>query len=345
MKNPNGYGTVNKLSGKRRRPFMARVTTGWTDDGKAIREVVGYYATRAEAMNALALYNNDPYDLKAKRLTFSEVYELWMEEYAPTLKNDSGIRTMRSAYNHVPELHDMIFADIQIGHLEQYLDREDLSASIKGKIKSMFNAMYGWAMRHKVVKEDLAKIMKKADFSFEQKHHDPFTDADIAALEAHRGTFADFPLICTFAGWRPSELLELRVSDIDLEAWTMQGGMKTKAGENRIVPIHPRIRGIIEDRVQRAKADGVDFLFYDDQKVPLNYDRIRTRWRPCMEALGITGKTPHAGRVKFVTMAKLYGMDEYILKRIVGHAIKDVTEAVYTRREIDQLHKEIQKIP
>ena len=30
MRNPNGYGCVYKLSGKRRKPFAARVTIDWT---------------------------------------------------------------------------------------------------------------------------------------------------------------------------------------------------------------------------------------------------------------------------------------------------------------------------
>ena len=30
MNLPNGFGSVYKLSGKRRRPWVARKTTGWT---------------------------------------------------------------------------------------------------------------------------------------------------------------------------------------------------------------------------------------------------------------------------------------------------------------------------
>ena len=37
-------------------------------------------------------------------------------------------------------------------------------------------------------------------------------------------------------------------------------------------------------------------------------------------------------------------MDEYILKRIVGHAINDTTEATYTHREIEELKEEMLKI-
>ena len=37
-------------------------------------------------------------------------------------------------------------------------------------------------------------------------------------------------------------------------------------------------------------------------------------------------------------------MNEYILKLIVGHEIGDLTERVYTHREIEQLKAEIEKI-
>ncbi len=37
-------------------------------------------------------------------------------------------------------------------------------------------------------------------------------------------------------------------------------------------------------------------------------------------------------------------MNEYVIKLIVGHAIEDVTEKVYTHRTMEQLHTEIEKI-
>jgi len=41
---------------------------------------------------------------------------------------------------------------------------------------------------------------------------------------------------------------------------------------------------------------------------------------------------PHDARKTFVTLAKEYNMDEYAIKRIVGHKVKDITEAV-TRKK------------
>lgn len=52
----------------------------------------------------------------------------------------------------------------------------------------------------------------------------------------------------------------------------------------------------------------------------------------------------HDGRVHFVTQAKRYGVDEYAIKYIVGHSISDITESVYTKRDLNWLMTEIEKI-
>ena len=45
--------------------------------------MIGYYKTRKEAQIALAEYNQDPYDIEARKITFAEVYEKWSAEHFP----------------------------------------------------------------------------------------------------------------------------------------------------------------------------------------------------------------------------------------------------------------------
>ena len=56
--------------------------------------------------------------------------------------------------------------------------------------------------------------------------------------------------------------------------------------------------------------------------------------------------TPHYTRHTFITKAKSkeVNMNEYVLKLIVGHDIGDLTEHVYTHREIEDLKEEMNKI-
>ncbi|MGN1119331.1 MAG: hypothetical protein ACI4Q4_03165 [Oscillospiraceae bacterium] len=54
MRQPNGFGSVYKLPGKRRKPWRVRKTKGWIIDeetGQTRQEFIniGYYATRQEA--------------------------------------------------------------------------------------------------------------------------------------------------------------------------------------------------------------------------------------------------------------------------------------------------------
>lgn len=79
MKLPNGYGSVVKLSGKRRKPWMVRKTTGYRIDPikeKKVNEyiIIGYAATKTEGLQMLADYNQNPFDTKAAKMTFDEVY-------------------------------------------------------------------------------------------------------------------------------------------------------------------------------------------------------------------------------------------------------------------------------
>ena len=55
------------------------------------------------------------------------------------------------------------------------------------------------------------------------------------------------------------------------------------------------------------------------------------------------GHLPHDCRKQFVTMSKNANVDEYALKRLIGHAITDITEEVYTDRPISWPREEIEK--
>ena len=59
MKLPNKYGIIEKLPGNRRKPYRVRKTIGWDND-KQIRKTVGYFETRQQALQELALVNENP---------------------------------------------------------------------------------------------------------------------------------------------------------------------------------------------------------------------------------------------------------------------------------------------
>ena len=77
----------------------------------------------------------------------------------------------------------------------------------------------------------------------------------------------------------------------------------------------------------------------------MTYDKYRHRFDDICQALKLNPEhRAHDPRVQFITMAKRYGVDEYAVKYMVGHQIKDVTEAIYTKRKPEWLQTEIRKI-
>lgn len=353
---PNGFGCIYKLSGKRRKPFAVRKTDKWIIDpvtGKAKQTYIniGYYATREEAMIALAEYNENPYDIKADSITFSEVYEKWNKGYFPTLSNSSSIRTITAAYAYCNGLYDMRMKDIRVSHLEGTILNADVGDSTKGRIKSLFNMMYKYAVAHDIVDKDYASVMFANGNPIKRertKEPIPFTDEEVQQLWDNKDSipFADMVLIGIYSGWRPQELSILQITDIGLEAGTMKGGLKTDAGKNRIVPIHPVIKPLIENRMKEADTLQSGYLFNDvngQQGTYMTYDKYRKRFQKVMDRLKMKHR-PHETRHTFITKAKACSVDEYILKLIVGHAIEDITEKVYTHRTMEQLKSEMEKI-
>ena len=77
----------------------------------------------------------------------------------------------------------------------------------------------------------------------------------------------------------------------------------------------------------------------------LTYDKYRHRIDKIVNKLELNPEhRAHDGRIQFATMVKAAEVNEYAIKRIMGHKIKDITENTYTKRKREWLMEEILKI-
>lgn len=127
--------------------------------------------------------------------------------------------------------------------------------------------------------------------------------------------------------------------------------MKTEAGKNRLVPIHPAVHDIVVNLYNEANQLKSEYLINSPNKnndissYKLTYDKYDYWFVTTVEKLGLNPRhRAHDSRMTFVTMAKKYNVDEYAIKYIVGHTINDITEKVYTVRSDEWLHDEMKKI-
>lgn len=351
MKLPNGFGSVHKLTGNRRRPWRARKTVGWDFDPVTRKTkqkyiTIGYYTTPKDAIQALADYNANPYDISINTITFEEVYQKWSEEHFKVIVK-SAQRTWNSAFHYCEPLYKMPMKDIRVVHLEQAIKNATVGDNTKGRMKSLFNMMYKYCMKHEIVDKNYAELCDSIKKPKPKIVRIPFSDEEIQELWNNiQFPFVDMVLIGIYSGFRPQELAILKVADVDFENNTIKGGLKTDAGKNRLVPIHPIVLELVHKNYDNAKSMDSEYLFNDEngqQGTWLTYDKYRGRWNKIMKKLNMQHK-PHDTRHTFITKAKNVNMNEYILKLIVGHEVQDITEKVYTHRTLEDLQKEMLKI-
>lgn len=366
---PNGFGQISEIKNRNlRNPFRAMVTVGKTQDGKPICKPLkpeSYFPTYNDAYAALVEYNKNPYDLEPS-ITVKELYDKWSEEYFKTLKAEGSVRGVESAWAYCSAVYGMRVMDVRARHIKGCMEEgtatvrgkeQHPSASMKNKIKSLFNLMLDYALEYELVDRNYSRTFNLTEETIKEiqtvkQEHIPFSEDEMRRLWAHVDDkrFVDVMLIQCYSGWRPQELGLLELENIDLENWTFKGGMKTDAGMDRVVPIHSRIRPLVERKYKEALTIGSKYLFNctdgrSGKPTIMTYQRYQKGFGMVREELKLNPEhRPHDGRKHFVTACKKAGVDEYAIKYMVGHKISDITEKVYTRREFEWLKTEIEKI-
>ena len=340
MRLPNGFGRITKIKGRLRKPYRAMVTVGKDENGKPIGKLLkpqAYFDTYNEAYAALLEYNKDPMDL-ARKITFEEVYKKWSDKRFEELSANS-VRRHEIAFRYCNTIKNMDIREIRIRHLRRCIDegfiikdgkKNPIPEAFKINVKLLFNQVFAYAMEYEYLERNIAKDLKVKMVKTSNPHMS-FTKEEMEILWSNTDDqYVRALLILCYSGMRPGELFKLEKKNIDFDNHTMVGGSKTEAGINRIIPIHPLIEAFI-----KRDIGNLDF----------NYEQLRFQLKQITKHMGLCdGHRLHDGRKHFITLAKKYDVDEYALKRIVGHKITDLTESVYTERDPSWLFDEICKI-
>lgn len=320
MRNPNGYGSVVKLTGKRRKPYCVRLGTKYTSDGstlKEIRTILGYYSTKSEAMQALAEYNRSPYEITSKT-TFREIFDKWLAE-KPNIST-SRIKQYNAAFGKCLEIQDRPISELRLYDFQAIIDRYSTqSEGSLANIKQLITGICGYAMRYDLIAKDYSQFIKITRHADPTEKHKPFTEQEINELWNQPPTpERDMTLILIYSGWRISELLDL--DSVNFDTLTMTGGKKTRAGKGRVVPIHHRILPLL-----RAYSN----------EMPLTYLQY-------FDKLGALGHLPHDTRHTFISRLSSAGADKVCVERLAGHSSKGVTDKIYTHKDLEELRRTIE---
>ena len=343
MRNPNGFGSVYKLKGNRRKPWIARVTTK-LEDGKQFYHVIGYYAKRQDGMAALLKYHGrgigERIDIKLK-----DLYEEWKKKkYSKISKATQN--NYNAAWIYLSDLGDKKVVDIKKSQLQELIDKLDMSFSTKHKIKTLATMLWDYGMADDIVDKNYAKLVElKREVKKDKLIFNDIEIDKINKLAKEGDEQAMIIMILIYTGMRINELLGITRFNVDLKNDTITGGLKTEAGIGRIIPLNAKI----SPYVQHWWDKGTDLLITrEGKKLSANYFR-NYYWHQTLIKAGITdteerGITPHSTRHTCATMLSRAGVDTLSIQRILGHANYSITADLYTRTDNDKLKDAISKI-
>lgn len=324
MRLPNNYGSVYKLSGKRRKPWVARKTIGYNEKGQQKYKYIGYYETRKEALEALSFFQETDDTSK----TFKEVSEEWFANYHAAEKS---IKSAQSALKVCDRLENYPIANIKLHDLQRLVDTSEKTYSSLLSWKTMMRNVYKYAIQHEYISPDKKDIIKYVDISQAKESkkvgRKVFTAEEIDKLWEEKNAYI---LIMLYTGVRISELLELRTEDIDLENHCFYiRKAKTKAGI-RTVPIADKI---------------MHFFKLDDSPYFVNRSGKPYTYRMFTYAFWkFDNHLPHDTRHTFISRMVECGADERVIETIVGHSQPNVTRAVYMHIGLDKLLDAVNKL-
>jgi integrase len=323
MKFPVGYGSVYKLSGKRRKPYVVMITEGWTDEGKQIKKILGYTSTKKEGVELLEKYHINPFNLDETRTTFEDIYNKWYQwKFKDNdLSYKSEVR-YSNAYRYYSSIKDIPFIDINILMIQDILDKCDKGYHTKSDIKSLFCQLYEYSkVLNLPVKPISTKYLKIGTFK-KSTLHKPFTEEEINTLWNNRNAIVDLILINIYTGMRPTELLKPKEVHPDF----IISGIKTVSGIDRQIPLHNRIKPLMASYPPK-----------------IAYTTYKRHFKEEMNKLGMD-HTPHDCRHTFATRCDLFGVNDLVVKLVLGHKVDDITKGIYTHKDLQEMVKEINKI-
>lgn len=334
LKLPNGFGSITKKSGNRRKPFEIRK---WIDGRQ---KVIGYEANYESALAFLCEYNKNPLLFSPSEITFAELFTLVKAYLYPRIKPHTQ-QSYTAAYNHLKRLYDKQFAKIRIGDLQAAIrDIHDTGAgySTQKKARQVLHHMYTYAVKYEIIPPE-RDISRYVDIDKDKKVYKKtiFNTRQIYKLfRAADNRYAKMILMHMMLGTRPSEFLNIERSDVKIrQRYILIRESKTEAGRNRIIPIHRQTLPFWTEFL----AENNKHIATDSNGVQLNYSRFRSRFDKTLTELKIKRHTPHECRHTLASLLNNADANPTAIKRILGHASSSITEKHYTHKDLHQLKK------
>lgn len=331
MRNPPNYGSITKLKGNRRRPFMVRITTGTvvnyekkTSYNKQI--VLGYYATRKDAAQALAEYNASKISPDSLDVTIRQIWNRIKDKI--DVSDDRRKNYEASFRNYLEPIADRRIADVKTGTIQDLLDGIGRGSGTQTIARTVLNHIYTYAAQNDIIRQNYVDYVhiKTDEVKIERK---TYTPDEVALCWKNKDTpeYA-FTLVLLYEGMRIKELRDIKKSAVDLKAGTLTIVEGKNATSRRVIPIHAKVFPIIAENM---KTDGEALFTFSKWK----YERFIAR---------TFEHRPYDTRHTFASKANEIGIPKLTIQRIMGHKPDTILEQAYIHLKISDIKNELDKV-
>lgn len=303
--------------------------------------------------------------------TFKQVYDEWSELYYPTKeeieieKNThikakgkftrSHMANYRAAYNKCEKLYDIPYKNLRTVDFESIINTMSGSSTKLKMFKLLFQQLDTYALQkdiiqkgfaqfiHIEIKESEKPIYENGFEALEKNNKKPFSYDEIECIwDSGDCLVKDIILILLYTGMRIEELLFLHNNTINLKENYLIAGLKTENGKNRIIPIHKKIKHIIE---KYYKDNDDYFIRTNGKKIVkrLSYQTYHTHFKNFMKDLEMD-HTTHDTRHTFRSELDRLNVKDKIIDLILGHKSSETGKRVYTHKTIEELSKAVNLI-
>lgn len=333
-RNPNGYGSITKLKGNRLKPYCVRITV-YDEDGLAKQKCIGCEETKEKAMILLAQFNNNPWDIDGKKVTLKELCDKWIESRLPRLAQNTQ-SSVKSKFRYISKYYHIPYRNLRAYHMQDTIDNCGHGYGTQQLIRTLWSNLDRYAFECDIIEKMYSQILV-ADQTPETSRRS-FTKQDIDNLwKIQDKPFVNMVLIYLYTGFRRNELTDMKKDQVNLSDMVFVGGSKTKAGKNRVVPIHSRIQPLVLDLM---KSDSEYLLTYTNGN-KLNNASVHSIWTDVMNMIEVK-YTIHEARHTFETMLDDAGANRKCIDMLMGHKSRDTGNRVYNHKTLDQLRETIE---
>ena len=341
MRRANGTGSIVRLSGNRRRPYLVKISAR-DKDGYVRQVALSYHAKLQEAQEALEEYNRKAaagQTPSADMLswTVEQVYTAWSEREYPR-SGKSSVASHKASWNQrVSRYAARKMRSVTLDEWQAILDEGEDEGRSQSSINNdaiLIRALHAYAMKRDIIGKDYSRYL----------------DIPTVDIKVKRGR----SMISSLPNWRSwrgpvsrrirghgSVLYRLAHQRVLVpypfayrseDGGYLQCGVKSAAGRDRIIPIHPKISAYVQQWLSAEKG--------------MSSDRYRISvFTPVVEQLGIPEATPHWCRHTFATLLSRAGVDEIKVKLLLGHSLKGNVTATYIHPTPADLAKEVKSWP